>query len=125
MPDRRLAQTIDVVRRRGAKPALHDHSVAVTQSPVTRRAVDVEPFLAAIHHLRRERERQRRHLRQISYRRSRFALGNVRRGPFNKLSRRFPVAEETARRQRLIFRLILLVLWAGGAAKRKDLWGAE
>src|SRR4029434_1042222 len=42
---------------------------------------------------------------------------SVRRGPFNKLSRRLPVAEETARRQRLIFRLILHVLAARDSKK--------
>src|SRR5262249_61876095 len=110
MPDRRLAQTIDVERRRSAKPAPHNHSVAVTRPPAAWLAEDVVPLLAAIQRLRRERDRRRRHLRQIGHRRSRLALGIVRRGSFNELSRRFPVAEETARRQRLIFRLILHIL---------------
>ena len=44
-----LSQAIDVIRRRMLVTALHDHSVAVAEFTVTRRAVDIEPLLPASH----------------------------------------------------------------------------
>src|SRR6185369_13702530 len=53
------AQALVVERRRMLVAALCDHSVAVADARVARRAVDVEPFAAAREHAGRHRERER------------------------------------------------------------------
>jgi hypothetical protein len=47
MSHRRVAQTLDVVRRRLLEPAPHNHSETVADSPMAWRAVNVIPLLPA------------------------------------------------------------------------------
>ena len=53
----RFLQALRVIRRRLAEAALDDHSVAIPNSRVTRRAIDIEALLPARQHVFCNRER--------------------------------------------------------------------
>src|SRR5690606_14229028 len=59
MPQRRLPQAVDVIRRWRRKSAAHDHSVAVAVITMAWRAIDVEPRLPALEQCRRQIQSRR------------------------------------------------------------------
>ena len=117
-----LPQAVDVVRRRLAVAAPHDHAVAAAGAVVAGRAVDVEALLAAQDHFLGDRERESVDRLAVG------ALAGVedgvvvqvaaRHGALDQRARGAAVGEEIAGPERNVFRLVVHVLPAGGETAR-------
>ena len=56
IPKRSLPQTLGMERCRGVIPTLDDHSLAIANAGMTRRAINIEPLLATCQHLHGHRK---------------------------------------------------------------------
>ena len=117
VPNRRLAQTIDVVRGGAAKSAPGDHPLAVAQAAVADGTKDVEALPAAFQNLAGDRERKCLCIRIAGLARIQmgvFSQVAARHGFGQERPRRASVFEERALLQRLVLRLIVHILSARG-----------